>query len=241
LVYHVLNRGNERGPIFHKRGDARAFMQLLVEAKRRFPMRLLGWCLMNNHWHLALWPREDGDVSAFMGWLTNAHVRRYRQHYQNSGNGHVYQGRFKSFPVAPSDVDLLKLLRYVEANALRAGLVERAERWPWSSLNEWIAGNPRGLLDEWPIDRPDDWIEIVNEPLDEKDLQRVRTSVTRSRPMGPDDWVHQMVEKLGLRFTIRGRGRPRRTKGDIQNIPETSPTSEAAGDSERDSVPEATE
>jgi putative transposase len=54
LVYHVLNRGNERGPIFHKRGDARAFMQLLVEAKRRFPMRLLGWCLMNNHWHLVL-------------------------------------------------------------------------------------------------------------------------------------------------------------------------------------------
>jgi len=84
-VYHVLNRGNDRQVIFHKRGDANAFLSLLAEAKRQVPIRLLAWCLMNNHWHLALWPRGDGDVSAFMAWLSNAHVRRYRQHYHNNG------------------------------------------------------------------------------------------------------------------------------------------------------------
>src|SRR4051812_23649783 len=86
MVYHVLNRGNDRKQIFHKRGDAHAFLRLLAEAKQQVPMRLLGFCLMNNHWPLALWPREggDGDVSAFMAWLCNAHVRRYRQHYHTS-------------------------------------------------------------------------------------------------------------------------------------------------------------
>src|SRR5262245_34324005 len=112
-VYHVLNRGNDRQRIFHKQGDARAFLRLLAEAKGRFPgVRLLGWCLMNNHWHLVLWPREEGELSAFMAWLSNAHVRRYRQHYHNNGNGHVYQGRFKSFVVGPDDRDFLTVLRY---------------------------------------------------------------------------------------------------------------------------------
>src|SRR5688572_22823939 len=95
MVFHVLNRGNDRNPIFHKRGDARAFLRLLAEAKRRTPpMRVLAFCLMRNHWHLVLWPHDgrDGDVSAFMAWLCNAHVRRYREHYDTAGNGHLYQG-----------------------------------------------------------------------------------------------------------------------------------------------------
>lgn len=217
LVYHVLNRGNERQQIFHKQGDARAFLQLLREAKQRVPMRILGWCLMNNHWHLVLWPREDGDLSAFMAWRSNAHVRRYRQHYHNNGNGHVYQGRFKSFAVREDD-HFLAVLRYVEANALRAGLVRRAQDWPWSSLHHWLHGDALGLLDAWPIERPGNWVESVNDLLPEAELSRVRTSVTRGRPLGPEDWVRRTATTLGLDFTLRGRGRPRK-KGDIQNIP----------------------
>jgi putative transposase len=218
LVFHVLNRGNERQPIFHKQGDARAFLNLLGEAKERVPVRLLGWCLMKNHWHLVLWPREDGHVSAFMAWLANAHVRRYRQHSQTNGNGHVYQGRFKSFVVREDD-HLLTVLRYVEANALRAGLVRRAEDWRWSSLHHWLRGDGLGgLLDAWPLERPGDWLATVNEPLRDEELSRLRTSVTRGRPLGPDDWVRRTATALGLHFTLRGRGRPRKN-GDIQNIP----------------------
>ncbi|HEY7120184.1 MAG TPA: transposase [Tepidisphaeraceae bacterium] len=154
LVYHVLNRGNERRTIFHKRGDARAFIQLMAEAKQQVPVRLLAFCLMGNHWHLVLWPAHgcDSDLSDFMAWLTNAHVRRYRKHYNNDGAGHVYQGRFKSFPVqgggpGEANVHLLRTIRYVEANARRAGLVERAIDWPWSSLAWHAQGNPGGLLD----------------------------------------------------------------------------------------------
>jgi putative transposase len=105
---------------------------------------------MPNHFHLALWPQADGDLSDYMMWLLTAHVRRYHKHYHSSG--HVYQGRFRSFPVQEDD-HLPTLLRYIERNPLRAGLVERAQEWRWSSA----ALNPcpaAPLLDAGPVHRP---------------------------------------------------------------------------------------
>src|SRR2546427_114992 len=116
IVYHVLNRGNCRMKIFHSEGDFFAFVKLLVEAARRMGVRVLAFCLMPNHWHLILWPRQDGDLSRFMAWLSTTHVRRWREHRRTVGEGHLYQGRFKSFP-AQQDEHLLILLRYCEANA----------------------------------------------------------------------------------------------------------------------------
>ena len=74
--YHVLNRGNTRGEVFRNQADYAAFVQLLVQASERLPMRLLGYCLMPNHFHLILWPHHDGDLSRWMQWLLTAHVRR---------------------------------------------------------------------------------------------------------------------------------------------------------------------
>ncbi len=142
IIYHVLNRGNGRRKLFRKEADYRAFVDLLGEAVARVPMRVLGFCLMPNHWHLILWPHDDGDLSRFMRWLSNTHVRRYHQHYHSYGQGHIYQGRFKSFPVK-DDGHLLTVLRYVEANPLRAKMVKRAEDWWWSSL-----GWRRGVAEE---------------------------------------------------------------------------------------------
>jgi putative transposase len=128
--YHVLNRGNGRATVFHKDGDYHAFLKALREVAQDIPIRVLAYCLMPNHFHLALWPTGDDDLSRALHWLTTAHVRRYHQHYHSSG--HVWQGRFKAFPV--QDDHLLTLLRYIERNPLRAGLVRRAEDWAWSSL-----------------------------------------------------------------------------------------------------------
>jgi putative transposase len=214
IVYHCLNRGNNRQAIFHKHGDARAFLELIAEAKARVPMRVLAYCLMSNHWHVALWPHDggDGDLSAFMAWLGNAHVRRYRRHYHNDGHGHLYQGRFKSFPVEPEEWNFLLVMRYVEANALRAGLVARAEEWKWSSLSHRLRGDPYGLLDPWPFDAPAaaDWVEIVNRPIGDDQLTRLRTSSMRGSPMGAGEWVLRVADALGLRHTLRSRGRPRK-------------------------------
>src|SRR5690348_4759135 len=118
--YHVLNRGNARAEVFHKPADYAAFLEMVAAAGARLPMRVLGYCVLPNHFHLVVRPYGDGDLSRWMQWLLTTHVRRYRRHYGSSG--HVWQGRFKAFP-CQDDAHLLTVLRYVERNALRAGLV----------------------------------------------------------------------------------------------------------------------
>ena len=107
-TYHVLNRGNARSAVFHKLDDYRAFVEIMAEASVRIPMRILAYCLMPNHFHFALWPRDDGDLSRWMHWLLTTHVRRYLRHYHSSG--HIWQGRFKAFPIEGEE-HLLTVLR----------------------------------------------------------------------------------------------------------------------------------
>ena len=211
VIYHVLNRGNARRTIFRKDRDAAAFMRLLGEVKLAVPVRVLGYCLMGNHWHLVLWPRGEGELSRFMHRLSVTHVRRWFEHYHDEAGGHLYQGRFKSFPVQ-DDAHLLTVLRYVEANPLRANLVERAEDWPWSSLRAHLYGEPGGgqLLDAWPIERPPDWPSIVNHRLGETELAAMRSCVARGRPFGEPGWVERVCAALGLAHTLRNRGRPKK-------------------------------
>ena len=97
LCYHALNRGNRRAEVFHHEGDYDAFVRLLAEADARFPLRILGFCLMPNHFHLVAWPVGDEDLSACMHWLLTTHARRYQKHHRSTG--HVWQGRFKAFPI----------------------------------------------------------------------------------------------------------------------------------------------
>ena len=143
-------------------------------------------------------------------WLTNSHVRRYCQHYGTAGLGHLYQGRFKSFPIENDELHLLNVLRYVESNARRAGLVDRAEDWRWGSLWHRNHGDALRLLDEWPIERPPNWIELVNEPLPDHEAQAIRGCVVRGSPLGSTTWVQATAAALGLGFTLRPRGRPRK-------------------------------
>ena len=133
---------------------------------------------MPNHWHLVLWPREEGELTAFLRWLTHTHSMRWHAHYHTSGTGHLYQGRFKSFPVQ-TDEHFYTLVRYVERNALRAHLVERAEDWRWCSLwrREFGDKDQKKLLHPWPLPQPRRWIEMVNEPQSEAEVKSVRQSV----------------------------------------------------------------
>ncbi|MGA2035319.1 MAG: transposase, partial [Thermoguttaceae bacterium] len=80
VCYHVLNRGNARQDVFHKKEDYIAFLDLIEESSGRLPLRLLAWCLIPNHFHLVLWPFGEGDLSRWMQWLLTSHVRRYHRH-----------------------------------------------------------------------------------------------------------------------------------------------------------------
>jgi putative transposase len=205
-VYHVLNRGNARSDVFHKPEDFAAFVKLMREAHERVPMRLAGFCLMTNHFHLLLWPHADGDLSRWMQWLLTAHVRRYHRHY--GGSGHVWQGRLGAFPVQ-EDEHYWKVLRYIERNPLRAGLVARSEDWEWSSINPSPRSGPAGLLSAGPLPKRARWTNYVNGIETEAELAALRKSVQRGSPFGTPDWQAATAKALGLESSLRPRGRPR--------------------------------
>ena len=159
----------------------------MVAAMHRFPTRLLAYCLMPNHWHMVLWPRKDGETTAFLRWLTLTHSQRLHAHRHTTGYGHIYQGRFKSFPIE-QDESLLNVLRYVERNALRANLVERAQNWRWCSLWRRLNGDREPLLSAWPLDTPADWVDWVNAAQTEAELEALRKCVNRGTPYGSEGW-----------------------------------------------------
>ena len=214
VIYHTLNRGVGRMTLFDKPVDYQAFEDILAQVLEKVPVRLLGYCLMPNHWHLALWPRGEGELAAFMQRLSVTHASRWLAHRGLTGSGHVYQGRFKSFPVQEQDY-LLVLLRYIERNALRAGLVKKAEDWRWGSLWRRVHGNAeqRAMLCELPFELPRNWRWRVNQPETEAELEAVRRCVTRGQPLGDGTWTKRTAAKLGLESTLRPRGRPRKRDG----------------------------
>jgi putative transposase len=216
LVYHVLNRAAGRITLFRDDADYAAFARILCQAHQRVPIDLFAYCFMPNHWHFLLRPHRDGDLTAFLRWLTHTHAMRWRVAHHTVGLGPLYQGRFKSFPVQ-CDHHFATVARYVERNPSTANLARRAQDWPWSSLHtrEHAARDPahkdlNAILSPWPIPRPRHWPNTVNAPLTPKELERLETSEARGRPFGDDHWLNQTVTRLSLQHTIRPEGRPKK-------------------------------
>ncbi len=209
-LYHVLNRGNLRAEIFHNDEDFAAFEQILGEALAIHDVELLAYQLMPDHFHLVISPRVDGEMSRFMARVGGTHTMRYLARYHTGGMGRVYQQRFRSFPVQDDDHFHL-VCRYVERNALRAGLVDRAEDWQWGSLWRWAQKSDQDpkLLSAWPVARLPRWIDRVNAALSEQELDAVRRCAQRGTPLGDVRWVESTARRLGLESTMRPRGRPR--------------------------------
>jgi putative transposase len=211
-VYHALNRAVARLPLFQKEADYEAFERVLHEVHERVPLDVLAYCVMPNHWHFVLRPTKDGQLTEFLRRLAHTHTMRWHAHYHTSGTGHLYQGRFKAFPVE-NDEHFYTVVRYVERNALRAGLVAQAQAWRWSSLwrQELGSRDERALLARWPVPRPRNWLELVNAPQTEAELEAVRRAVRRSSPFGSPDWERSTAQRLGMQATLRPRGRPRKS------------------------------
>ena len=197
--------------LFSKERDYAAFEELLEQTGESRPMRVCAYCLMPNHWHFVLWPREDDELTGFLRWLTHTHTMRWHVHHGTRGTGHLYQGRFKSFPVQ-TDEHFYAVVRYVERNPLRAGLVERPDQWRWSSAWRRSCGDPqqKALLAPWPLAMPSDWLRQVRQPQTEAELEAVRQAVRRGSPYGRARWQKQTAIRLGTEFTLRPRGRPKK-------------------------------
>ena len=204
-----MNRTVGRYRMFKKSDDFAAFERILIQAQQLHPIRLLSYCLMGNHWHAVVWPSQDGQLSGFFRWLSLTHAVRWRVSHRTVGYGHLYQGRFKAFPIQ-RDEHLYRVFRYVERNALTAGLVRRAENWRWCSLwaREKGSDELKAILCDWPEAWRGNWTSWVNEAINDNELARLELSERRSRPYGDDSWIDRTARRLRLEHTIRREGRP---------------------------------
>jgi putative transposase len=160
---------------------------------------------------VVLWPEHDGDLGAFMQKLTITHARNWQVHRRRVGSGHLYQGRYKSFPIE-NDEHFYQVVRYVERNPLRARMVRRADAWRYGSLGCRLHGTveSRALLSDWPLPRPRGWLQYVNQPQNEAELAAIRLSLQRGQPYGDERWARATAARLGLESTFRPRGRPKK-------------------------------
>jgi putative transposase len=185
-VYHALNRAVGRSTIFEKVEDYAAFEAVLEEAGEQVDMRVLAFCVMPNHWHLA-----HGTV----------------------GTGPLYQGRFKSFPIQ-EDEHFFTVCRYVERNALRANLVTSAEQWRWSSLWHRVNRSAAVTLADWPLRPGHNWLDYVTQAETEAEWTALRRSAQVGTFFGETVWQQATAKRLGLESTLRPPGRPKRLRPD---------------------------
>src|SRR5208283_3327079 len=218
LIYHAINRGNNRADVLGPEGERDLFLGDLARTKARYPFALFGYCLMSNHFDLLLKPAPGQSISRILQTLTVAHT--WRHHRRQGTSGHVWQGRFRS-PVIQDGDHLLVVLRYIEANPVRAAMVADPCEYTWSSHRCHGAGHADPILDSFPEgeqlgrtepERRARWRGKVRGEQPAKELDGVRSSVRSGQPYGAEDWVEVISHRLGIVREPRRRGHPPREK-----------------------------
>ncbi len=200
--YHIINRGNSKQQVFFDQLDYSHFLESVSLAKKKHPVDILAYCLMPNHFHFIVRALLAENLCKWVHVFMNRHVHIHKIKYETTG--HIWQGRYKDF-IIQDEYHLLIVLRYVEANALRAGLVDSSAKWRWSSQYE-RSRNINYLLDRNIITLPANWQEFVDTPLLEEEAVKLMRSLERQTPFGKDDWIKRTAEEYGLEYTIRPRG-----------------------------------
>ncbi|OQB75997.1 MAG: Transposase IS200 like protein [Planctomycetes bacterium ADurb.Bin126] len=193
MPHHVTQRGNRRANVFFDDGDRRRYLLLLEDYARKYGLAVWAYCLMTNHVHFVAVPASEAALGrsfrdshqAYSSWLN----RRL------SESGHLWQGRF--FSSVLDDAHLWACVRYVERNPVRAGLVARAEDWPWSSAAAHCGRRTDPLLSPiqmpWPVA---DWTDYLRTE-DEKMVEAIRRQTMTGRPSGGDGFIAQLEGLLG--------------------------------------------
>jgi putative transposase len=196
-----LSRGNNRARVFYSPEEYDRFVRLLDKALKRHDVDAYAFCIIPNHFHLVARVDETEQLSDMMQWWLTTHARRH--HMQHGSSGHVWQARFKSFPIQ-EDEHLLTVLRYVLLNPCRAGLTQNAWEWRWSSLRHgW-------MVKAWPVEPTGPVSAWLRTPATEEDEARVRRSLLKGAPFGDEEWEAQAAATWGLESTRRQRGRPKK-------------------------------
>jgi len=211
--HHVTQRGNRRQRTFFANSDYAAYLSVMAEWCGKHEVRILAYCLMPNHVHLIVVPATAEGMCRAVG---EAH-RRYtrRVNFRKGWRGHLWQGRFASF--AMDEAHLLSATRYVERNPVTAGLVRRAEDWPWSSAAAHVSGGDDGVAETaWLAELTAGWVCTWGEYLRDEDERAFAESMRRheraGRPLGAKAFVRKLERLLGRALLPKKPGRPRKAK-----------------------------
>lgn len=208
LPHHVTQRGNYRQAVFVEEGDYQTYLDLLWQYADRYAMEIWAYCLMSNHVHLIAVPHTR---EAFARTFGLGHMRYAQAVNRRMGcTGHLWQGRFLSAPL--EETYLPCAVRYVERNPVRAGLVVRAEDWPWSSARAHCEGQ-RLPGASYPADALlADWTTYLGQEEDPVELDRLRRGTMTGRLVGSDSFIRQLELLAGRSLRARPRGRPRKER-----------------------------
>lgn len=209
-AYHILNRAIMRLRIFNTDKEYERFEKIIERAAEKIGMRIVAYVIMPNHWHFLLYPKEDGDLGLFVHQISNTHTRQVKSRTKTIGTGPLYQGRYKSFIIQQDD-HFLAVLKYIERNPVRSGLVINAEDWRWGSAWHRVYGVPeqKRFLADSPVELPANYRRWINSPESSKELEEIRFSVNKSKPYGINNWVEKIVDQFDLVSTLRNPGRPK--------------------------------
>ena len=205
----VSQKGNYGQTVFEEPKDFQRYLDLLLICRERYSIETWAYCLMPNHVHFICIPKVDGALSRFF----NSLHMRYAQYFlaKKSLAGHLWMGRFHSCILDERSV--FEEVRYIENNPVRAGIVERAEMYPWSSARHHVLGENDPLVSDARFLKEEncDWISYLSSPSDELVLKRTWKSLKTGRPAGDTGWVHELEAIIGRRLLALQRGRPRKT------------------------------
>ena len=205
--HHVTQRGNGRQRTFFEDGDYRLYRDLLGEHCQASGVAVWAWVLMPNQVHLILVP---GDEDAVRRALAPLH-RRYAGHIHAGlrRTGHFWQGRFGC--AAMDEQHCAAAIRYVLMNPVRAGLVERAADWPWSSARASFGLESDRVTAVGPVrERWPDLAALLESAEDEELTMRLRRAESVGRPIGSGEWLERLERESGRRLSPARRGRKRR-------------------------------
>lgn len=211
LPHHIVQRGNRREDVFFRDADRSAYLDWLRTYCREYRVEVLAYCLMNNHLHIVAVPETDDGLERVFRPLHGRYAMRINR--LRNWKGHVWQGRFFSSTLDESY--MWASIRYVERNPVRAGLVDRAEHYRWSSAaarcgaatDPVLTQDPAWLKTMATVRKWSEWLADVDPPAQIADLrQRFRQSL----PCGSEDFVRGLELRAGQALAIRPRGRPRK-------------------------------
>jgi putative transposase len=217
LPHHVTQRGNGKQDTFACQQDRMVYLSLLRDEARRREVRIWAWCLMSNHVHFLMVPSSEDALARTLG-RTHAEYAQY-WNARRQVCGHVWQARFFSCVVEPGAAWVVA--RYVETNPVRAGMVQAAQDWRWSSAAAHATGRDGFALlelsqwgNEYDCAR---WRDVLRTSVeDEAWRRRLEEATIRGRPLGTESFVQSLEVRLDRSLRPKPPGRPAKARDETE-------------------------